>query len=189
MINRKIILICITLCFLTIASAEETPYAVVSVSNPDIKVLSSKEFSWSDKSRYVYEDKRLEGFPLKKSFQNDIKTKLTSNGFTFTENFQNASILVGYVIALESSLNDMDINNLYGINPGFINKNKEKNKNNYEKGTIIIDLIESRTNRMIWRGAIQGMAEFGIPDNEREERLRSAVNRLLDEFLKLYGNN
>ncbi len=189
MINRKIILICITLCFLTIASAEETPYAVVSVSNPDIKVLSSREFSWSDKSRYVYEDKRLKGFSLKKSFQNDIKTKLISNGFTFTESLQNASILVGYVIALESSLNDMDINNLYGINPGFINKNKEKNKNNYEKGTIIIDLIESRTNRMIWRGAIQGMAEFGIPDNEREDRLSSAVNCLLDEFLKLYGNN
>jgi len=36
---------------------------------------------------------------------------------------------------------------------------------------------------------MQGMAEFGILDNEREERLSSAVNRLLDEFLKLYGNN
>ncbi len=189
MINKKITLLVLTLCFITIASAEETPYAVISVSNPDIKVLTSKEFTWSDKSRYVYEDNRLEGFPLKKNFQNDIKTKLISNGFTFTESLQNASIFVGYVIALESSLNDMDINNLYGINPGFINKEKEKNKNKYEKGTIIIDIIESRTNRMIWRGAMQGMAEFGIPDNEREERLSSAVNRLLDEFLKLYGNN
>ncbi len=189
MINKKITLLVITLCFLTIASAEETTYAVISVSNPDIKVLSSREFTWSDKSRYVYDDKRLEGFPLKNRFQNDIKNKLTSNGFTFTESLQNASIFVGYVIALESSLNDMDINNLYGINPGFINKEKEKNKTKYEKGTIIIDIIESRTNRMIWRGAMQGMAEFGIPDNEREERLSSAVNRLLDEFLKLYGNN
>ena len=187
MINKKITFLVITLCFLTIASAEETTYAVISVSNPDIKVLSSREFSWSDKSRYVYEDNRLEGFPLKKNFQNDIKTKLISNGFTFTESLQNASMLVGYVIALESSLNDMDINNLYGINPGFINK--EKNKNKYEKGTIIIDIIESRTNRMIWRGAMQGMAEFGIPDNEREERLSTAVNRLLDDFLKQYGNN
>jgi len=113
MINKKITLLVLTLCFITIASAEEPPYAVISVSNPDIKVLSSREFSWSDKSRYVYEDNRLGGFPLKKSFQNDIKTKLISNGFTFTESLQNASILVGYVIALESSLNDMDINNLY----------------------------------------------------------------------------
>lgn len=189
LIKQGLVILIIFLCFHAMANSQENIYAVISVSNPDIKVLSSKVFSWKERSKYVYDDKRFEGFPLESSFQNDIKNKLTSNGYTYTESPRNASILVGYVLALESSLNDMDINNLYGINPGFINKEKEKNKNKYEKGTVIIDIIEARTNRMVWRGALQGMAEFGITDSERQERLRNVVNTLLDEFLKQYGNN
>ena len=131
--------------------------------------------------------KGLGGFPLKANFEDDIKLKLTSNGFVFEDNPENASIQVGYVLALESSLNDQDINNLYNMNPGYINKDKEKTNSNYEKGTIIIDIIEARTNRMIWRGAIQGMAEFGISDDERKVRLKNAVDALLNEFLKNYG--
>lgn len=168
-------------------SAEQNPYAVISVSNPAIKVLSSNVFSWSEKSRYIYNDERLGGFPLKEKFQNDIKDKLTADGYIFSDNENKASMVIGYVVALESSLNDMDINSLYGINPGYINKDKTKSGNEYEKGTIIIDILEARTFRSIWRGAIQGMAEFGIPDKEREKRLKTAVDRLLSEFIKIYG--
>ena len=189
MLNKGIFLLIVFLCLSITANSQENKYAVISVSNPDIKVLSTKVFSWKERSRFVYDDERLGEFPLESRFQNDIKNKLTSNGFTFTESTQNASILVGYVLALESSLSDMDINNLYGLNPGFMDKEKENNKNKYEKGTIVIDIIEARTNRMIWRGAIQGMAEFGVSDKEREERLSNVVNILLDEFLKKYGNN
>ena len=188
MLKKTLVLLIIFVSLQTSAISQVNKYAVISVSNPDIKVLSSKVFSWKERSRYVYDDERLGEFPLENRFQNDIKNKLTSNGFTFTESTQNASILVGYVLALESSLSDMDVNNLYGLNPGFMDKEKEKDKNKYEKGTIVIDIIEARTNRMIWRGAIQGMAEFGIPDNEREERLRNVANTLLDEFLRKYGN-
>lgn len=182
-----IVLLGLILIYINNVSAEQNPYAVISVSNPEIKVLSSNVFSWSDKSRYVYNDERLGGFPLKEKFQSDIKDKLTANGYFFSDNENKASMVVGYVIALESSLNDMDINSLYGINPGYINKDKAKSGNEYEKGTIIIDILEARTSRSIWRGAIQGMAEFGITDAERESRLKSAVDRLLGEFIKIYG--
>ena len=182
-----IIFLGLILGYVSIVFAEQNPYAVISVSNPEIKVLSSNVFSWSDKSRYVYDDERLGGFPLKDKFQSDIKDKLTANGYIFSDNENKASMVVGYVIALESSLNDMDINSLYGINPGYINKDNTKLGNDYEKGTIIIDILEARTQRSIWRGAIQGMAEFGIPDSERETRLKSAVDTLLSEFIKIYG--
>ena len=188
MILRLIGVFLVLNCILPIVSAEVNPFAVISISNPEIKVLTSKEFSWSDKSRYVYEDERLNGFPVENVFQNDIKLKLTSNGFIYNEDKSTTGLLVGYVLALESSLNDMDINNLYGINPGFINKDAKKRSQNYEKGTIIIDILEARTNRNVWRGAIQGMAEFGISSQEREARLKNAVDVLLNEFLKTYGN-
>ena len=184
---KFIYLLTFSLLIAQFAAAEQSPYAVISVSNPEIKVLSSNIFSWSDKSRYVYEDERLGGFPLKDKFQQDIKNKLTENDYVFSDSEDNASMVIGYVIALESSLNDMDINSLYGINPGYINKDKSKLGNRYEKGTIIIDILEARTLRSIWRGAIQGMAEFGISVKDREARLKSAVDTLLSEFIKIYG--
>ena len=179
------------ICFLTLflshrAYSQEIPSSIVSVSNPEIKVLSSKTFTWSPKSIYVYEDERFKGFPIKQTFQKDIYKKLTKSGFTYADSLDEAGIVVGYVLALESALSDMDINNLYEMNPGFIGDKSDTDK--YEKGTIVIDIIEARTNRMIWRGALQGMANFDVSDKERKERIKIVVDRLLDEFIKDYGS-
>ncbi|MGI9534408.1 MAG: DUF4136 domain-containing protein [Thermodesulfobacteriota bacterium] len=170
----------------TVLFSQENPPSVVSVSNPDIKVLSSKKFTWSPKSIYVYEDERFRGFPLKEVFEKDIREKLTNNGFTYVASVEDVAILVGYVLALESALSDMDINNLYEINPGFVPGNYDEDK--YEKGTVIIDIIESRTNRMVWRGALQGLANFDVPEKERKKNIKGVVELLLNQFIKEYGN-
>jgi len=165
--------------------SEEIPSTIVSISNPEIRVLSSKKFTWSPRSIYVYDDERFGDFPLKETFEKDIKQILTKNGFTYVPSEEEAGIIVGYVLALESALSDMDINNLYGINPGFAADKSDTDK--YEKGTIVIDIIESRTNRMIWRGALQGMANFEVSGEERKKRIKTVVNRLLEQFIKDYG--
>ena len=170
----------------SISFSQEIPSSIVSVSNPDVKVLSSKNFMWSPKSIYVYEDERFKGFPVKQVFEEYIYKKLTSSGFTYVDTVDDAGVVVGYVLALESALSDVDINNLYGMNPGFVTD--KSNTDKYEKGTIIIDIIEARTNRMVWRGALQGMADFKVSDRERKERIKTVVDRLLNEFIKKYGN-
>ena len=185
---KKILFVCSLFLFLSNGLlSQEIPTAVVSVSNPDIKILSSKKFTWSPKSTYVYEDARFKGFPIKETFEKDIYEKLSKNGFTYVTSADEAGILVGYVLALESALSDMDIDNLYGINPHFVPDNADTDK--YEKGTVIIDIIEARTNRMVWRGALQGMANFDVSDKERKERIKTVVDRLLNEFVKDYGSS
>ena len=185
---KKILFICLFVLFFSNGSfSQKIPTSIVSVSNPDIKVLSSKKFTWSPKSTYVYEDARFRGFPVKDTFEKDIYEKLSKNGFTYVTSADEAGILVGYVLALESALSDMDINNLYGINPGFVSDKADTDK--YEKGTVIIDIIESRTNRMVWRGALQGMANFDVSNKERKERIKEVVDLLLNEFIRDYGNS
>ena len=171
----------------TLGYSEDIPSTIISVSNPDIRVLTSKAFTWSPKSIYVYDDERFGGFPLKETFEEDIKQILTKNGFNYVDSLEEAGIIVGYVLALESALSDIDINNLYGINPGFVPNKSDTDK--YEKGTIIIDIIEARTYRMVWRGALQGMANFEVSGEERKKRINTVVTRLLNEFIKDYGNS
>ena len=185
--NKKYLKILLIFLFIPSGSlSQEIPTSVISISNPDIRVLSSKDFTWSPRAIYVYDDKRFGDFPLRETFEEDIKEVLTKNGFKYVDSVDQSGLIVGYVLALESSLSDMDINNLYGMNPGFIPDKADTDK--YEKGTIIIDIIESRTNRMIWRGALQGMANFEVSGEERKKRIKTVVNRLLSEFIKDYGN-
>jgi hypothetical protein len=50
----------------------------------------------------------------------------------------------------------------------------------YEAGTLVLDLVDSRTNRVIWRGWAQDTVE-GVLDNEDEmaRQINRAVTRML----------
>ena len=180
-----IILFFLIFTFAQHSISEEIETTIVTVSNPDIRVLSSKNFTWSPRSIYVYEDERFKGFPMKETFEKAAYDRLTANSFTYVSNMDDARLVVGYALALESALSDVDLNILYGLNPGFKGVSSDKDK--YEKGTIIIDIIEARTRRMVWRGALQGMAVFDLSEEERRERFTLVINRLLDEFIAKYS--
>lgn len=167
-------------------STSKIESAIIAKHNKDIIVLSNKNFTWSPKSIYVYKDERFKGFPVKETFEKAIYEKLTQSGFTYTK-IQDANLLVGYTLALESALSDRDINILYGIDPGL--ESDPSNPNKYEKGTVIINILEARTNRFVWRGGLQAFANFDLPNEVREERIKIAVDTLLAKFISLYGNN
>ena len=50
----------------------------------------------------------------------------------------------------------------------------------YEAGTLVLDIVDSRTNRVIWRGWAQDTVE-GVLDNEDEmaRQIDEAVTRML----------
>ena len=53
----------------------------------------------------------------------------------------------------------------------------------YEQGTIVVDVVDARTNRVIWRGwAQQDMA--GVIDNQdrMERQITQAVTRMMERF-------
>ena len=50
----------------------------------------------------------------------------------------------------------------------------------YEAGTLVLDIVDSRTNRVIWRGWAQDTVE-GVLDNgdEMARQINTAVTRML----------
>ncbi len=53
----------------------------------------------------------------------------------------------------------------------------------FDAGTLLVDLVDPRTNRLIWRGWVQANID-GIIDNQRilEQRIDEAVARILDRL-------
>jgi hypothetical protein len=52
----------------------------------------------------------------------------------------------------------------------------------YTEGTLIVDIVDARTMRLVWRGTARGELDPDAPAGDRERRLKDAVARLLAPF-------
>ena len=52
----------------------------------------------------------------------------------------------------------------------------------HTEGTLILDVIDSRSMRLIWRGTASGRLDGGSSTREREEQLRAGVAEMLKSF-------
>lgn len=84
---------------------------------------------------------------------------------------------IGYVAALKTALDDNAIEQTYGVRPGLIEGEIDQRK--FEKGTVIVDLIEPVSGRLIWRGAGQSLATLeDIPPELRKQRVHQFIKNL-----------
>ena len=153
---------------------------IVSVTYSEKRLPNSASFSWLPTAVKYYEDARLKNSPVQSYFQEAIRQNLNNRGYRFFSSATDSDFLVGYVLALESSLKDEEISEKYQLNPGL--PGQAVNSNQYEKGTLIIDLIDPGTKRSMWRGAMQGFAKFEIKEEDRKKRINLFVDRLLQSY-------
>ena len=51
----------------------------------------------------------------------------------------------------------------------------------YDEGTLILDMVDARTNRLVWRGwAIDSLSGILDSQDRMEEKINEAVSRMLD---------
>jgi hypothetical protein len=49
-------------------------------------------------------------------------------------------------------------------------------------GTLLIDVIDAATNKLVWRGTAAGTVDPGLTAQERDERIRTVVRNVLSNF-------
>jgi hypothetical protein len=52
----------------------------------------------------------------------------------------------------------------------------------YEQGTLILDVINASTNKLIWRGSAAARVVEGGTPKQRTQRINEAVERILERF-------
>ncbi len=52
----------------------------------------------------------------------------------------------------------------------------------FNEGTLILDIIDSPTQRHVWRGWAQGEVQKDVEPGVREKRIREAVRKIVDKF-------
>lgn len=161
-------------------SSDLSKITFTSVTYSERRLPESARYSWLPAAEKYYEDARFKNSPIQLYFKEAIQQNLNNRGYRLASSAADSDFLVGYVIALESSLKDEEINRQYQLNPGL--PGQAVNSNQYEKGTLIIDLIDPGSKRSMWRGAMQGFARFDTVEEVRKNRINLFVDRLLQNY-------
>lgn len=103
-----------------------------------------------------------------------------------------ADFFVNYEVTADDVV-DIQKHKMYsGYGPGFVwrlgegmanevmTQNDEIVINTVRKGTLIIDVIDAKTNKLVWRAVADKELEGRLNNQQRETQLQAAVNKLLE---------
>jgi len=64
---------------------------------------------------------------------------------------------------------------------GYCSDNCEPTVSDYDEGTLVLDIVDARTNKVVWRGSARGVVN-GLIDNQNlmEQKIDEAVRRMLE---------
>ncbi len=147
----------------------------------DQSIPGNALFGWSTEKMGFYPDNRLNHVSMDRLLQRGIVKALLKKGYRFTNNAENADYLVTYTAALKSALSDEEVLQTFGAEPGFVSSRKQHP--HAEKGTLIVDVINQRTQRLHWRAIGQAFAKLDkIPLQHREQRVEQFLNLMLSDL-------
>jgi hypothetical protein len=89
--------------------------------------------------------------------------------------------VVSYALAAGDAIDESELNRKYGeslqLPPA-----ADAESVYYQRGVLIVDLVDREAKRLLWRGAIHAELEMDWPEARKQERCDVAVARLLDFY-------
>jgi hypothetical protein len=154
--------------------------AVLTVNSyvePKIDLRSYHTFNWAPPDTFSTGDPRLDNnrfFDERVRMQ--VERGLTGRGFEKATGAPD--LLVHYHASVSQQIDTSD------IDPADRHCDaRDCAPDVYDAGTLIIDLVEPRTNRLVWRGWAEGSVEGQIDDQAWfEKRIDDAVARILSRL-------
>ena len=134
-----------------------------------------RTYNWGPVDSWTTGDPRLDNNPF---FQERVRAavdkQLANKGFEKTTS-DGANVRLHYHASITQQLDAKSIDTEYGYCD-----NHDCRPYVYEAGTLLLDFVDTRTNRVVWRGWAEGSLD-GVIDNQQwlEQRVDEAVERIL----------
>ena len=152
----------------------------------DFTVL--KTFSWLHDADKPAEDVRLNDPKVRQTVRTAVEESLVSKGYEKVEREQ-ADFLVTWFGGIEQKMKKENIDHFYApYGYGTLYRNPVMNTESprtiaeYEKGTIIIDIVDPKRQKLIWRGSGSGRLAEDQPEQTALRNLNRSVTRVLEPF-------
>jgi hypothetical protein len=161
--------------------------------DPSANFTGLKTYDWISGSQVTSEDPRFDDNPfIETLLRRTLKAQLGIKGYV-QESSDTPDFLVGYYATLDEGVDIEIINRYYGysaVQDGYgygyeyysWTAKPEFREHKYRKGTLIVDIVNSGTRSLMWRGVGQDEMNFSRELEAKEEKLNDAVRRMLKEF-------
>lgn len=116
-----------------------------------------------------------------------IDRELTARGWTKVAEVNQADVKIAYFAALTTGFNNTYLGEYYGYVTGWANPiapgyTPSTSMSVYEKGTVVVDIVQRAENRAIWRASVQTRINQEHTLQQRIERINQAAGRMFEKF-------
>jgi hypothetical protein len=136
-----------------------------------------RTYDWGPADALPTGDPRLDKNPFfKDHVEGAVEKQLAARGLEMSTS-GTPDLLIHYHASINQRIDVNRVDRRYGYCYGV---DCPSNVIEYEAGTLVLDIVDSRTNRVIWRGWAQDTVE-GVLDNEDEmaRQINEAITRML----------
>ncbi len=154
---------------------------VASQLESGVDITSYRTFAWGPPEAGPTGDARLDNNPFFHDYlKNAVNMQLVRKGFQVAPAAGAApDLLLHYHASVNQRIDIVEVDRLQGYcyqdcRPGIID---------YEQGTIVIDVVDAKSKKVIWRGWAQDIMQ-GLIDNQvrLEREIDQVVTRMLESF-------
>jgi uncharacterized protein DUF4136 len=116
-----------------------------------------------------------------------IDRELAARGWTKVAEVDNADVKIAYFAAMTTGFNNTYLGEYYGYVTGWANPiapgyTPSTSMSVYEKGTVIVDIVQRAENRAIWRASAQTRINQEHTLQQRIDRINQAAGRMFEKF-------
>ena len=158
--------------------------ATMNVSSHIERGVNFAEFmtyDWGPPDNLPVGDPRLDNNPFFNDYlQGAIEKKLAAKGFERVVS-GTPDLLVHYHASVNQRMDVYEADNRHGYCYG----DCQPQINNYDQGTLIIDIVDTKSSKVVWRGWAQDTMDGVIDD---QPRLEKQVNEGVTKMMKLLPN-
>ena len=147
-----------------------------------------KTFSWLHDADQQAGDVRLNDPKVRQTVRNAVEESLVSKGYERVER-QQADFLVVWFGAIEQKIKKENIDHFYSpygygtlFRDPVLNTGTPQKIGEYEKGTIIIDIVDPKSEKVIWRGSGSGRLAEDEPEQTALRNLNRSVTKIIAPF-------
>lgn len=133
------------------------------------------------------------GATVNESIQSAIRESFESHGIPVRNtSTEDADLVIGYLLLTQDADTTASVDKYFGYGPssdlvdlaherGVLDKD---NPGPYKRGAIVIDILDTKTNTLVYRNAAVGDIKDGISNEERSKRIKAAVDEALSDFFE-----
>ncbi len=155
---------------------------VSSDYDPSVNFASLRDYSWLPAPPKPSGNPRIDNPLLITRIQRAIDRNLAARGYRKVAD-ADADFFVTFHLGIDKKIDVTEIPSTYGYSGRWGGMySTETRVDQYEEGTLLIDIVDAERDDLLWRGSGQARIRDSKSPAEREQRVQKAVDAILKKF-------